>query len=146
MDDISIEVQGIEELDSKIDSIIEKIKAQLSDGLEMACQDTAENIKSIYTGGRVAPGFKDRTGALRSSIKGGIEDNQPEGQINGFVSAGDDSIGTDGKTTREYVSHVEFGEFAKAGNTSFLRAGVQTAQRNIATIIKNSIDLEAVVK
>ena len=137
-----IEVKGIDELNKNLEMIMDKLSEQLKVGIEKAAINTAEDIKVIFKGG-TRPGFQDRTGALRASIKGGIDDTRED--IVGFISAGDDTPGTDGKPTREYVERVEFGEFSRAGTTSFLRAGVQQETGQIANIIKDNIDVEKLV-
>ena len=139
---IEIEVDGIKDAMAQLDNLSKGIERQVLIGLEKAMKNTADDIKVQFKGGRTAPGFKDRTGALRASITGGVIDSPDEGDEVGFIGAGDDRIGSDGKRTRDYVTHIEFGEFSKAGNTSFLRAGVQKNFRQIKDIISESIDLE----
>ena len=142
---ITIEVEGVEEAMQRIDSIAKNLERQVLVGLEKAMENTAEDIKVTYKGGRSAPGFKDRSGALRASIRGGVTDSLSDGDEVGFVGAGDDTIGSDGKLTKDYVSYIEFGEFSKAGHTSFLRSGVQKNIRQIVSIIQDSIDVEKLI-
>lgn len=136
-----IEVQGVDELISNIDKVVDGMEKQLKIGVEKAMVNIAQDIKVIYKGG-TSPGFKDRTGALRNSIVGGLDSSRDTSDIVGFVGAGDDSRGSEGKSTREYVEYIEFGEFSKAGSTSFLRAGFQKSQRQIQSIIAEEINLE----
>ena len=142
---IEIEVEGIKEAQEVLDKLGAEIKRQVLYGLESAMENTAEDIKVQFKGGR-SPGFKDRSGALRASIRGGVTDSIDDGDEVGFIGAGDESLGSDGKQTKDYVAFIEFGEFSRAGNTSFLRAGVQKNMRQIVEIIKESIDLERAVK
>lgn len=141
---IEIEVDGIDEATKKLGKLGTQIERQVMMGLEKAMKNTAEDIKVVYKGGR-GPGFKDQTGALRESIKGGVIDSTESGDEVGFIGAGDNSIGSDGKQTRDYVKYVEFGEFSNAGNTSFLRSGVQKNMRTIKQIISDSINVEKLV-
>ena len=139
---ISIEVDGIDDAMKKLDNLQVGIMRQVMVGLEKAMINTAEDIKVTYKGGRTSPGFKDRSGALRASIRGGVVDSIEDGDEVGFVGAGDDSMGSDGKRTKDYVEYIEFGEFSRAGHTSFLRSGVQKNIGQIKRIIADSIDVE----
>ena len=144
MADVSIEIQGIDDVVKNISKVVDNLETQLKNAIEKASTNTAEDIKVIFKGG-TSPGFKDRTGALRNSISGGLVDNPETDTIQGFVGAGDDTLGDNGKQTKDYVAYIEFGEFSKAGSTSFLRAGVQASQRQIADIIKNEINIEGLL-
>ena len=142
---ISIEVEGIDDAMKKLDNLEKGIMRQVMVGLERAMINTAEDIKVTYKGGRTAPGFKDRSGALRASIRGGVVDSIEDGDEVGFVGAGDESMGSDGKRTKDYVEYIEFGEFSRAGRTSFLRSGVQKNIGQIKRIIADEIDLEKIL-
>jgi len=144
MPDKVIEVQGIEELEDRLNKIPEKIKQLSSFALDKVCDQVATNIQATYRGGS-SPGFKDRTGALRGSIRGSFLSYEGEDVAVGFVGAGDDMIGSNGKKTKDYVEMVEFGEFSRAGNTSFLRAGVQKLSRSIAEMIAKEFDIESLI-
>lgn len=142
---IEIQVEGLKEAQEVLDKLGAEIQRQVLLGLEVAMENTAEDIKVVFKGGN-APGFKDRSGALRASIRGGVVDSLEDGDEVGFVGAGDDTLGSNGKKTKDYVAYIEFGEFERAGNTSFLRSGVQKNMRQIVNIIKEHIDLERAVK
>ena len=139
---IEIGVEGVKEAQESMDRLSKGIERQIMYGLERAMQDTVDNIKITFKG-RPGPGFHDKSGALRSSIRGGIAIQ--DGDEVGFIGAGDERMGSDAKRTEDYVGFIEFGEFARAGNTSFLRAGVQKNMRNIKNIISESIDLEKLI-
>ena len=110
----------------KFNARIEKVKIRIAfaakRAMDRATIDTADNIKVVFNGRPF--GFKDDTGALRESIKGGFQKFTADGEVQGAVGAGGDNIGNEGKKTREYVQNVEFGEFSNAGLTAFLRPGV----------------------
>ena len=163
MADVVMEINGLDDLIKNIDTIPEKFRQQIKDAMGSVADKVAQNIQVTFTGGR-RPGFGDRTGALRGSIKGGLAHELSEGvDIVGFVSAGDDSLGSEGRATREYVKYVEFGEFirpnrtlrkssangiqsmVKTRSTSFLRSGVQMLQRDIANMLAKEVNLEALV-
>ena len=141
----SIEIEGLDDLVKRLEKIPDNLRLQVKDAMGDVALRVAQEIKDTFTGGR-KQGFKDRTGALRDSINGGLaEELSQDDDVVGFVSAGTDSIGSDNKPTREYVEHVEFGEFRKAGHTSFLRAGVQQNTRNLGNWIAEEIDLEKLI-
>ena len=107
-----------------------KIKANLRKGMINSMKKVSEDIRTTFSGNPL--GFKDRTGALRKSIKGkflGVIKDEALGRI----SVGDYSIGSNGQQTRAYASAVEFGEFSVAGNTSFLRPGALASKPIIIT-------------
>ena len=157
-----VEVQGLDELVKKLDEIPEKFRLQIKSGMGVVADKVAQNIQVTFKGG-VRPGFRDQTGALRASIKGGLSEEMSQGDaVVGFVGAGDDSPGSDGRPTREYVKYVEFGEFirkrslksytlkgiealSQTRSTSFLRAGVQMLQRDIGVMLSEQVDLEKLV-
>ena len=140
-----VEIQGLKELQENIDKFVTGFHRQAKVAIEKAASNTAEDIKVIFKGG-AAPGFKDRSGALRESIVGGLDDQATsEDEIVGFVGAGNDLIGSSKKRTREYVEAIEFGEFSKAGSTSFLRAGVQMQARQIQSILAEELKMEKIL-
>lgn len=141
--EMTIEIEGIDEALQNINNLAKGIERQVLIGLEKAMANTADDIKVTYKGGGSAPGFRDRSGALRASIRGGVTDSMSDGDEVGFVGAGDDTIGSEGKATREYVKYIEFGEFSRAGSTSFLRDGVQKNMRQIVDIIKEAVGEKA---
>ena|SRR3990167_2757293 len=145
MQQIEIEITGQDKMLKSLDNIISKIDNIALKAVEKASVNTSEDIKVVFKGGS-SPGFKDRSGALRASIRGGISEELTNGDsIVGFVGAGDNQIGSAGKSTKDYVEFIEFGEFSRAGNTSFLRAGVKMAERSIKSIISEEINLEKLI-
>ena len=133
----SIEIEGLETLKENLEGLKSVIHAGGVKGMEKASKRAAENIQFTYRG---RPGFFDRTGALRASIKGGLaEENNKE--VAGFVGAGGDNIGSDGKQTKDYVMFVEFPELRFFGmrNTSFLRPGVFGLKTEVARIIAEEL-------
>jgi len=142
---VEMELEGMEDINKLIEKIKKAIVVQSREGLERATSYTAHFIRSNYTGFPMQ-GFKDRTGALRRSIKGGLADGmQSETEAVGFVGAGDDNIGSEGQPTKNYVGYVEFGNFSQAGDTSFLMPGILVAKPHILGLITDSIDLEKLV-
>ena len=125
----SVKVEGIDELDLAIDEVLTQIRNNSVMAITKTAENLAQDIKVVYKGGS-SPGFKDRSGALRESIVGGFL-SEDQDTVVGFVGAGNDSIGSDKKATRNYVTYIEFGEFTKAGSTSFLRSGVMRFQKSI---------------
>lgn len=105
--------------------------------MDLAAKGGAKEIKKTFIGSPL--GFSDRTGSLRSSIKGGVRDRVGS-EVRGFISAGDDTINPDtGLPTRDYVQDIEFGEFSRAGLTAFLRPGALIARRLMGKIFSNEI-------
>lgn len=107
-----------------------RIEANLRKGMRNSMKKVSSDIRTTFSGNPL--GFKDRTGALRKSIKGefiGIVG----GEALGRVSVGDNSIGSNDKQTRTYATAVEFGEFSQAGNTAFLRPGALASRPIIVT-------------
>lgn len=139
---IAIEVEGVKDVDKILERIKEKIALEGPAVIRDFCQDTSEGIKVVFDGNLV--GFKDRTGALRRSIVGDLLETKPD--IVGFVGAGDDNLGSNNKPTREYVAHVEYGEFTNAGKTGFLRLGVELAKNNLIERVKKLLNPENLVK
>ena len=141
MDSVEITLSGKGDLDAMLAKINVNLQYNAERAVDDAAQTMAELIKATFTGR--SKGFSDQTGALRASIKGGgiPGGRQGSGQAVGFVSAGDDTIGSDGKPTKEYVKLVEFPEFRKNAtrNTAFLRPGVLTFARKIADVLKHYV-------
>lgn len=125
----SVKVEGIDELDLAIDEVLTQIRNNSVMAITKTAENLAQDIKVVYKGGS-SPGFKDRSGALRESIVGGFL-SEDQDTVVGFVGAGNDSIGSNNQATRNYVTYIEFGEFTKAGSTSFLRSGVMRFQKSI---------------
>ena len=125
----SVKVEGIDELDLAIDEVLTQIRNNSVMAITKTAENLAQDIKVVYKGGS-SPGFKDRSGALRDSIVGGFV-SEDQDTVVGFVGAGNDSIGSNNQATRNYVTYIEFGEFTKAGSTSFLRSGVMRFQKSI---------------
>ena len=122
-------VKGKKELQDAFNQIISNLDLRAERAVDFVMRNTAEHIKRDFSGR--TKGFKDKTGALRASIKGGFLANRGD-EIVGFTGAGDDMIGSNGKPTRYYVHFVELGEFYGHGHTSFLRAGIMERSRTIA--------------
>ena len=127
--EFEMRVEGKKELQGAFNRIISNIKNRAEGAVDSVMKNTAEHIKREFSGR--TKGFEDRTGALRASIKGGFLENRGN-EIIGFVGAGDDTIGSNRKPTRDYVHFVELGEFYGHGHTSFLRAGMMEQSRKIA--------------
>ena len=148
MAEISIEVEGLKELDKNLDDFILSLKSEAKKAMDLVTKNTAEDIKIIFKG-RPGPGFKDRTGALRESIQGGLlEDQSTENEIVGFIGAGDDRLGSDGKQTRDYVNFVEFPEMRGHNtnrNTAFLRPGIMKAQRQITAMLAEQLSVDRII-
>jgi len=89
--------------------------------VDASTKNTAKDIQNRFKGdGR---GFRDRTGALRRSIKGGFVKFVGNDTARGQVGAGDSSPGSEGIPTEAYASIVEFGVSSPDRN-SYLRPGV----------------------
>lgn len=145
MPKIEMKIEGLAKLRGALDRIAVNLRFNGEDAMKKAAQNTAEDIQVIFKGG-ASPGFQDRTGALRASIAGDLLQKETDGdRITSFVGAGDNTIGSEGKPTREYVTLIEFGEFSRAGKTSFLRAGVQMQTRQILKIIMDALRADKLV-
>ena len=143
---IEIEVQGIEELQERIVKMQENILRSGHRVIDEVAYTIAGNIREKYTGGR--SGFRDRTGALRNSIQGGIVEafgGVSEDPV-GVVRAGDETIGSQGKATADYVTYVEYGELYGHDQTSFLRPGVQESYGIILTEIAQAMNPDILIK
>src|SRR3990167_3434801 len=99
---LNVEIED-NDIAKAVDKLFEDFKHRAERGVWAACMDTAEYIRSTYTGG--LKGFKDRTGQLRRSIKGGLNE-VTDNEISGFIGAGDERIGSDGKATKDYALFV----------------------------------------
>lgn len=163
---IEMQVEGMEDLNKNLDKFIDEFKKRVPDAVDKGADKLAQNIQLTFRQGTVGTkisfkpgekpairnsrsgrGFHDVTGELRGSIRGGVSDELSTGdKVIGFVGAGDDSIGSDGKKTRDYVAHVEFGEFSRAGDTSFLRPGVEENSRQFADYVVKQLDLDSIMK
>lgn len=140
-----VKITGQDKIADAIHRIIDNVENIARGAVTKAAENTAQDIKVIFKGGG-SPGFKDRSGALRESIVGGLSHElTTRDDIVGFIGAGGTNLGSDGKPTKDYVQYVEFGEFSNAGNTSFLRAGVEQSKRQIASIIQEAFDVEKMV-
>lgn len=155
--DIELKISGVEDLQKNIENLLGLIIENAKFGLKKAIDATVKDIKIGFAG---KPGFFDQTGALRKSIVGGITSSSGN-EVTGFISAGDDSIGSNGLRTRDYVNFVEYPELRRqkfvlkpnkkvderaqslsvniTRNTSFLRPGTQLARRKIVQIVQNAI-------
>lgn len=138
--------------DSKIEyvSYVPEVRAAMTRGarrgIDRACVHTAEWIKRNYTGG--GRGFKDRTGALRRSIRGGLiggffaEDTTAPDlafDVEGYIGAGGSEVGSDGKETKQYVMFVELdGKFPKP----FLLPGTLERLNSIISTFKREFHAE----
>jgi len=109
-----------------------KLRIRAKSAMKQAAEIAAGNIRDQFNGRPF--GFKDKTGALRKSIKGDVL-RVTGNEVIGFIRAGDDTIGSDGQQTRKYAELIEFGEFSKAGNTAFLRPGVLLEKDTIRNIM-----------
>ena len=138
MPEISIRIKA-DSLLKALNKFPIQLQNAVQEGLKSSIQDTVENIKETYIG--TPYGFKDRTGALRRSINGSVLETESEDEYaRGYVGAGNDEIGSDGKPTRDYVEAIEFGEFKKAGHTAFLRPGVYSERKNITKSIRKQVN------
>ena len=143
--EVTIEVDGIEELQENIKRMSDNILRSGHRVIDEIAYRIAGNIREKYTG-RV--GFKDRTGALRNSIQGGIVEafgGVSEDPV-GVVRAGDDTIGSQGKQTADYVTYVEFGELYGHDQTSFLRPGVMESHGIILTEVAQAMNPDVLIK
>ena len=139
----SIKIEGVEELIKNMALVVENIEKEGEKVIGSFSEELAEGIKTVFDGSNI--GFQNRTGALRRSINGGFLEKTDDALI-GFISAGDDEIGSNQVPNREYAAFVEFGEFSRAGKTSFLRAGAELGQRNFFNALSKIIVKEDILK
>jgi len=119
-----------------------QFKKNVEKGLDKTARLTAQKIRVDFTGDPL--GFKNRTGALRKSIQGGLIPKAIDtgGDVVAFIGAGGDNIGSNGLPTREYVARVEFAELREsfAGNvTAFLRPGALSNRSLMRKILTNEL-------
>ena len=183
MADRLMQINGVEELNNNIEKFISNLKSAIPDAIERACDRAAQNIQVTYRRNTESKslrisnnsgvpkislrtshsgkGFSDKTGALRGSIQGGFLSYDGEDKAVGVIRAGDDSIGSNGMATKDYVTFVEFGNFGRTPitlpsgfktsisggrNTAFLIPGVQENARSVGEYVAKSLDVEKIFK
>ena len=139
---MQVKIEGFKELDKAMTELNKAIEKNGRAVMDKVANKTADGIKAVFDGSNV--GFKDRTGSLRRSIVGGLVQSRAD-EIVGFVGAGNGMPGSEGRPNREYVTLIEFGEFSRAGRTSFLRDGVNLAAHNIFQTFIKELNIEKIM-
>lgn len=119
---------GGKETQRNIKRLINAIDDGIFDGMENATEFAKNNIKIEYDG--LPDGFKDRSGELRKSIDNGVFRKGKD--IIGFLTAGNERIGSSGKPTGEYAIYLEFNQTRSKRNTAFIVPG---AFKNVPEMI-----------
>lgn len=135
---MQIEVKGVEETQKALKQVVQAIKELSIGAVDEASRNIAQNIQVVFKGS--PNGFRDKTGALRESIRGGYIGQTPD-SVEAFVGAGDERLGSDGKRTEQYAQFVEFPELypSKRRDTAFLRPGVLMFKREILVSLKDRL-------
>ena len=138
-----IEQSSLRRLQNALEEAGNSIREKAKDALVLASELGATEIAETFDGS--TQGFYNRTGELRKSILGGAVPDDA-GAVLAHISAGDDSIGSNGLRTRDYVARVEYPELrtewlggANPRNTAFLRPGTMMISRMIVSTVSKEM-------